>query len=233
MSITFDELKSLDPKEAGNWPMPVQFGAMGLLLVVIVALGVFYFWQPQFEELDQGVQKEEQLKQEFLEKKKKAINLEAYRQQLLEIQQSFGALLKQLPNKSEMETLLTEINQAGVGRGLLFELFKPNAEVKTSEFAEMPIQIKVSGTYHDLSAFVSDVAQLSRIVTLSDVQISAVSEQGNKPAPQKDKMGNSIVVKDVDLLVMEATIKTYRALDEAELQAIRQAELDARKKKRQ
>jgi type IV pilus assembly protein PilO len=213
MAITFDELKNLDPKEAGNWPVPVQLGSMLLLLVVVVAAGVFYFWQPQFDELEVGAQQEEQLKQEFLDKKKKAINLEAYRQQLLEIQQSFGALLKQLPNKSEMETLLTEINQAGVGRGLLFELFKPGSEVKTAEFAEMPIQIKVTGSFHDLSAFVSDVAQLSRIVTLSDVKLS--------------------VPKDPALLSMEATIKTYRTLDEAEQQAIRQAELDARKKNRQ
>lgn len=213
MAITFDELKNLDPKDAGNWPIAVQLGAMVLVMAAVVAVGVFYFWQPQFDELDVGAQKEEQLKQEFLDKKKKAINLEAYRQQLLEIQQSFGALLKQLPNKSEMETLLTEINQAGVGRGLLFELFKPGTEVKTAEFAEMPIQIKVTGSYHDLSAFVSDVAQLSRIVTLSDIKLS--------------------VPKDPALLNMEATIKTYRALDEAEQQAIRQAELEARKKKRQ
>ncbi|WP_373974383.1 type 4a pilus biogenesis protein PilO [Chitinibacter sp. SCUT-21] len=212
MAMTFDEFRNLDPKDAGNWPIPVQLGAMFLLLIIVVAAGVFYFWQPQFDELEVGTQQEEQLKQEFLDKKKRAINLEAYRQQLLEIQQSFGALLKQLPNKSEMETLLTEINQAGVGRGLLFELFKPGAEVKTSEFAEMPIQIKVTGSFHDLSAFVSDVAQLSRIVTLSDVKLS--------------------VPKDPAMLNMEATIKTYRALDEAEQQAIRQAELEARKKNR-
>jgi type IV pilus assembly protein PilO len=213
MAITIDELKNLDPKEAGSWPMPLQLASMAIVLTVVILLGVFYFWQPQFEELDAGVQREEQLKQEFLEKKKKAINLEAYREQLLEIQKSFGALLKQLPNKSEMETLLTEINQAGVGRGLLFDLFKPGAEVKTAEFAEMPIQIKVTGSYHDLSAFISDVAQLSRIVTLSDVKLS--------------------VPKDPSMLIMEATIKTYRALDDAEQQAIRQAEQEARKNKRQ
>ena len=210
--MTLDELKNLDPKEAGNWPMPIQLGTMLLVLALVLLAGYFYFWSPQLDELNVGRQKEEQLKQDFLDKKKKAINLEAYRQQLLEIQQSFGALLKQLPNKSEMETLLTEINQAGVGRGLQPELFKPGAEVKTAEFAEMPISIKVTGSYHDLAAFVSDVAQLSRIVTLSDIHLS--------------------VPKDPSALSMEATIKTYRALDEAELQSIRQAELEARKKKR-
>ncbi|QLG89720.1 type 4a pilus biogenesis protein PilO [Chitinibacter bivalviorum] len=211
--MTLDELKNLDPKDAGNWPIPVQLGAMALLAALVIGIGHYYVWQPQLDELEVGRQKEEQLKQDFLEKKKRAINLEAYRQQLLEIQQSFGALLKQLPNKSEMETLLTEINQAGVGRGLLFELFKPGVELKTAEFAEMPISIKVTGSYHDLAAFVSDVAQLSRIVTLSDIKLS--------------------VPKDPSMLTMEATIKTYRALDDAELQAIRQAELEARKKKRQ
>ncbi|WP_273432642.1 type 4a pilus biogenesis protein PilO [Chitinibacter tainanensis] len=213
MAVTLDDFKNLDPKDAGNWPLVVQLTSAVVLVAVVVAAGVFYFWQPQFDELDAGVQQEEQLKQQYLEKKKKSINLEAYRQQLLEIQQAFGALLKQLPNKSEMETLLTEINQAGVGRGLMFELFKPGSEVKTAEFAEMPINIKVTGSYHDLSAFVSDVAQLSRIVTLSDIKLS--------------------VPKDPSLLSMEATVKTYRALDEAEQQAIRQAEIEARKKNRQ
>ena len=163
------------------------------------------------DELTAAKATEEQLKVEFIDKKKRAINLAEYKQQLLEIQQSFGALLKQLPNRSEMETLLTEINQAGVGRGLLFELFKPGVEVKTAEFVEGPISIKVTGSYHDLAAFVSDIAQLSRIVILTDVKLLGAKDQ---------------------MLTMEATIKTYRALDEAELQAIQQAEAEARKKKK-
>ena len=209
--MTLDELKGLDPKDAGNWPIQVQLASLVLLLILVVGLGYYYVWGSQMEELDAGRATEEQLKTDFLDKKKRAINLAEYKQQLVEIQQSFGALLKQLPNKSEMETLLTEINQAGVSRGLLFELFKPGVEVKTSEFAEMPISIRVTGAYHDLSAFVSDVAQLSRIVTLGDVKL--------------------INPKDPSL-TMEATVKTYRALDEAELQAIRAAEAEARKKKK-
>lgn len=209
--MTLDELRQLDAKDAGNWPLPVQVACMVIVFVFILAGGYFYVWSDQLGELEAGKAKEEQLKQQFLDKKKKAINLEAYRQQLLEIQQAFGAMLKQLPNKSEMETLLTEINQAGVGRGLLFELFKPGAEIKTSEFVEQPIDIKVSGNYHDLASFVSDVAQLSRIVTLGNIQL----------APGKDGQ-----------LMMQAVIKTYRVLDEAEMQAIRQAEINARKKKR-
>lgn len=209
--MTLEELRGLDPKNAGDWPIPVKFFCMLFLFLFISAAGYFYVWDDQFIELESGKAKEEQLKQQFLEKKKQAVNLEAYRQQLLEIQQAFGAMLKQLPNKAEMETLLTEINQAGVGRGLLFELFKPRDEIKTSEFVEQPIDIRVSGSYHDLAAFVSDVAQLSRIVTLGNIQL----------VPAKDGQ-----------LTMQAVIKTYRVLDEAELQAIRQAEFEAKKKKK-
>ena len=209
--MTLDDLRNLDPKDAGNWPIQVQLGSLIVVLVLTIAAGYFYVWSAQVEELDAGKATEVQLKTEFIDKKKRAINLAEYKQQLLEIQQSFGALLKQLPNRSEMETLLTEINQAGVGRGLLFELFKPGLEIKTAEFVEAPISIKVTGSYHDLAAFVSDIAQLSRIVILSDIKLSTSKDQ---------------------LLTMEATIKTYRALDEAELQAIRQAEAEARKKKK-
>ncbi|KAF0814076.1 hypothetical protein IGB42_01756 [Andreprevotia sp. IGB-42] len=209
--MTLDELRSLNPREIGDWPLPVQMGLLVIIFALVLTGGYFYVWQGKMEELDAGIAKEEQLKQEFLDKKVKAVNLDAYKQQLLEIQQSFGALLKQLPNKSEMETLLTEVNQAGVGRGLQFELFKPGTEVKTAELAELPIDIKINGSYHDLSAFVSDVAQLSRIVTLGSVQLSA------------GKDGN---------LAMQAVAKTYRSLDDAELQAMRQAEADAKKKNR-
>ncbi|HSC80991.1 MAG TPA: type 4a pilus biogenesis protein PilO [Chitinolyticbacter sp.] len=209
--MTLDELRSLDPKDIGNWPAAAQLGLLALVFVAIVTAGHFYVWADFLTELDEGKAKEEQLKEEFKQKKAKAVNLDAYRQQLLEIQQSFGALLKQLPDKSEMETLLTEINQAGVGRGLQFELFKPGNEIKTAEFSELPISIRVIGSYHDLAAFVSDVAKLSRIVTLADI-----------------KLGNA----KGGLLTLEATVKTYRALDEAEQQAIRQAEAEAKKQRR-
>ncbi|AOY00616.1 type 4a pilus biogenesis protein PilO [Jeongeupia sp. USM3] len=210
--MTLDEIRNLDPKNVGDWPVGAQLGLLAIVFAVVIGVGYLYVWSDQMQVLDEGRAREEQLKTEFLDKKKKAVNLEAYRQQLLEIQQSFGALLKQLPNKSEMETLLTEVNQAGVGRGLQFELFKPGAEIKTAEFAELPIDIRIVGSYHDLSAFVSDVAQLSRIVTLSNIQLNSG--------------------KDPELLVMQAVAKTYRSLDDAELQAIRQAEADAKKKKR-
>jgi type IV pilus assembly protein PilO len=210
--MTLDELRNLDPKDVGNWPIAAQIGLIVLTFVLLTAGGYFYVWGSQMDELEAGRAKEEQLKTDFVDKKRKAINLAAYRQQLQDIQQSFGALLRQLPNKSEMESLLTEINQAGVGRGLFFELFKPGSEVKTSEFAELPIDIRISGSYHDLAAFVSDVAQLSRIVTLSNLQLTTT--------------------KDADILSMQAIAKTYRSLDEAELQAMHQAALDAKKKQK-
>jgi type IV pilus assembly protein PilO len=124
-------------------------------------LGYFFVLSDQLDKLHNAQQQEEQLKQTFVDKKRQAINLEALQQQLKEIQLSFGALLKQLPTKAEMDALLTEINQAGIGRGLQFDLFRPSGEVKTAEMAEVPIAIRLTGSYNDLAAFVSDVAQLA------------------------------------------------------------------------
>ncbi|GGP27854.1 type 4a pilus biogenesis protein PilO [Silvimonas amylolytica] len=210
--MTLDELRNLDPKDMGNWPRAAQIGLIVVLVVVVLVAGYFLLWSDQMDELATGQQQEEALKAQYLDKAQKAANLEAYKQQLKEIQDSFGVLLRQLPTKSEMETLLTEINQAGVGRGLQFDLFRPQAETKTAEFAEMPIDIRITGSYHDLSAFVSDVAQLSRIVTLTNIELT--------------------VPKSPDTLAMAAVVKTYRALDDAEQQQVRQAEVDAKKRTR-
>lgn len=211
--MTLDELRNLDPKEMANWPAPVQLSALLMLIIAVVAAGYFALLSGQMEVLEQGKAQEEELKSAFIDKKTKAMNLDAYRQQLAEIQESFGALLKQLPSKAEMETLITEINQSGVGRGLQFELFKPSpAEVKTAEFAERPIELKIIGGYHDLAAFASDVSQLSRIVTLKNLQI-ALPESSN------------------GLLSMQAVASTYRSLDAEEAVEIRKAEAAAKKKK--
>ncbi|QNM99040.1 type 4a pilus biogenesis protein PilO [Chitinimonas koreensis] len=217
--MTLDELRRLDPKDIANWPGPAQLIFLAILIVAIVVLGYFGVLAGQSEVLDQGRAREEELKQAFLDKKVKAVNLDAYRQQLAEIQESFGALLKQLPSKAEMETLITEINQAGVGRGLQFELFRPTpTEVRTTEFAERPIDIKLTGSYHDLAAFASDVAQLSRIVTIDEIQLTA-------PAPTQVKEAAA------GALTLQAVAKTYRALDAEEAIAVRKAEADAKKKK--
>ena len=192
-----DDLRTLDPKQPGNWPWPVKAGALVLLFVAIQVAAYFVFWQSQSDEIEKGRQEVEKQKATFLEKKKLAVNLEAYKQQRVEIEQSFGALLKQLPNKSEMDALLIDINQAGLGRGLAFELFRPAEKENFTEFyAELPVSIRVTGNYHDLGAFASDVAKMPRIVLLTDLKID----------PPKD-----------GTLTMEAVAKTYRYLDEEEI----------------
>jgi type IV pilus assembly protein PilO len=192
-----DDLRMLDPKQPGNWPWPVKAGAMVVLFIAVQVAAYFLFWQSQSEQIEKGRQEVEKQKVTFLDKKKLAVNLEAYKQQRVEIEQAFGALLKQLPNKSEMDALLIDINQAGLGRGLAFELFRPAEKENFTEFyAELPVNIKVTGNYHDLGAFASDVAKMPRIVLLTDLKID----------PPKD-----------GTLTMEAVAKTYRYLDEEEI----------------
>jgi type IV pilus assembly protein PilO len=204
-----DDLNKLNLREIGIWPAPFKIAAMVILFALIVTAGYFLVWRDQFDQLDRARQEEQKLRNEFLEKKKQAVNLDLYRQQLAEIEQAFGALVRQLPNKSEMDALITDINQAGLGRGLEFELFKPGQETIKGEIAELPIAIKVSGDYHDLGRFASDIAQLPRIVNLRDINIS----------PAKDGK-----------LIMEATAVTYRYLDEEELAAQRKAAREAKQK---
>ncbi|HEV8259756.1 MAG TPA: type 4a pilus biogenesis protein PilO [Burkholderiales bacterium] len=205
--MTFDDLRRLDPRDIGSWPVVPKLGALVILLLLIVFAGYWFDWKNQLEELAQARDKEQELRTAFLDKQKQAVNLEAYRKQLTEIEESFGEMLKQLPNKSEMEALLTDINQAGLGRGLQFELFRPAQKENMSEFyAELPITIKLTGKYHDIGAFASDVSQLSRIVTLNDIAL----------APNKD--GD---------LVLDAVAKTFRYLDEGEVAAQRKAARDA------
>ena len=201
--MTLDDLRRLDPKNIGSWPLGPKLGTLIILLAIIIFVSYWFDWQHQMEELDSHRSKEAQLRQTFLEKKRQAINLDAYRKQLEDIEKSFGALLKQLPSKSEMDALLTDINQAGLGRGLQFELFKPAASEAMSEFyAELPIQLKISGGYHDFGAFATDISKLSRIVTLNDIGLAAGKD---------------------GLITMDSVAKTYRYLDEEEVAAQRKA----------
>jgi type IV pilus assembly protein PilO len=196
--MTLDELRRLNPRDIGSWPVLPKLGALLLLVILIMVAGYWFDWANQWDELTAARTKESSLRDQFLDKKRQAINLEAYRKQLADIEQSFGAMLKQLPNKSEMEALLSDINQAGLGRGLQFELFKPAPQEVMSDFyAELPITIKLAGNYHDIGHFASDVSQLSRIVTLNNIALS------------NDKEGK---------LVMDATARTYRYLDDEEIQ---------------
>lgn len=200
--MTLDDLRRLDPKKIGSWPVLPKLGVLLLALALIMFFSYWFDWQHQLEQITAERQKEEGLRSTFLDKKKVAIDLPAYRKQLDDIEKSFGALLKQLPGKSEMDALLTDINQAGLGRGLQFELFKPAAQESTRDFyAELPITIRVTGNYHDMGAFASDIGKLSRIVTLNDIAITTVK----------------------DGLALDATAKTFRYLDDAEIAQQRRA----------
>jgi type IV pilus assembly protein PilO len=191
------ELRQLDINQAGNWPVAFKVAALAILFVAIIVAGHLMVWQEQIETLENIQAQEETLKNTYLAKKRSAVNLPALRLQLKDIEQSLHSLLKQLPDKSEMEALLVDINQAGLGRGLQFELFKPAAKETIHTFyAELPVSIRVTGGYHDIGAFTSDVAQLSRIVTLNDISVT----------PGTDGK-----------LVLDAVAKTFRYLDEEEI----------------
>ncbi|MBV8031790.1 MAG: type 4a pilus biogenesis protein PilO [Betaproteobacteria bacterium] len=198
-----EEFKRTNWQDPGTWHFAPKILVLLAILVGLPVAGYFADTQGQIEELERGAAEETKLKDEYVDKKKQAINLDLHRQQLREIETQFGAMLRQLPNKSQMDALLVDINQAGLGRGLQFELFKPAAGENTREFiAELPIQVKVVGTYHDMGAFASDVGQLSRIVTLNDVSIQATKD---------------------GILMMDATARTFRYLDDEEVAAQRKA----------
>lgn len=204
LQTLISDFRTLDPKDPGLWPvLPRIIILIGILLLVLL-LGWWFGWRVQFEELDTKQQQETSLKDEWRTKKAQAVNLDEYQKQLAEINRSFGALLKQLPNASEMESLLVDINQAGLGRGLQFDLFKPGTEMMRDFYAELPITVKLSGSYHDLGAFTGDIAKLPRIVTLNDIDVTTTKEGG---------------------LGMSATAKTFRYLDEAEIARQRKEKL--------
>lgn len=210
MKSLIEQFKGLNPQDPGVWP-PVPKALLLLALFIGLLVGAYFLdWQGQLEQLDAGVAQEAKLKEAYKSKKQQAVNLDLYRQQLREIDRSFGALLKQLPNRSQMDALLVDINQAGLGRGLQFELFKPAAgEIKREFYAELPIQIRVLGNYHDIGAFASDIGGLSRIVTLNDIALTKTGQGA---------------------LVLNATAKTFRYLDEEEVAAQRRAKRGVRKR---
>lgn len=192
-----NDFRFMNPNDPGAWPLIPKITVLFGLLLVILLAGWWFLWSDQLIELETKQREEETLKQQYLEKKRQAVNLDLYIQQLAEIDRSFGALLKQLPNKSEIEALLIEVNQAGLGRGLQFELFRPGQEQIKDFYAELPIAVKINGSYHDFGAFAADIAKLPRIVTLNNISISPAREGG--------------------VLSLDATTKTFRYLDEEEI----------------
>lgn len=199
------QFRSLNPNEPGQWPLLPKIVTWGAVAAVMVALGWFMLLAAAHDELDVERAKEPTLKVEYRNKLAQAVNLAELRKQKLRVEEYVNQLEKQLPGKAEMDALLSDINQAGLGRGLQFELFKPGQVVVKDYYAELPIAIKVSGRYHDIGAFTSDIANLSRIVTLHNLNITT---------PQRDATG---------ALAMEATARTYRYLDAAELDEIKRA----------
>lgn len=193
------QFQNLNPRDPGAWPPLPQAIMLLAILVGLVALGYFLDWQDQMNELEAGRAQEAKLKDEYVAKQQQAINLDLFRQQLREIDSSFGALLKQLPNRSQMDALLVDINQAGLGRGLQFDLFRPAPqETKREFYAELPVTLRLNGSYHDMGQFASDIGQLSRIVTLNDIGLTAAKD---------------------GLLTMDVTAKTFRYLDDEEVAA--------------
>jgi type IV pilus assembly protein PilO len=203
-----DDFRFLNPNDPAAWPpIPKMTVLAGIFLALVVA-GWWFLWSDQLVELETKQKEEEALKLQYLDKKKQAVNLDLYIEQLAEIDRSFGALLKQLPNKSEIEALLIEVNQAGLGRGLQFDLFRPGAEQVKDFYAELPIAVKINGGYHDFGAFAADIAKLPRIVTLNNIAI----------VPGKD-----------GALTLDAITKTFRYLDEEEVAKQKKAAQGAKK----
>jgi type IV pilus assembly protein PilO len=197
-----DQFKNVNWRDLPNAPPAPKILALVALLIAVVAAGFYFYWMPLQEELDKAKAEEDKLKKEYLDKKKQAVNLPELKKQLVQVGQYVATLEKQLPSKSEMDALLTDINQAGLGRGLQFELFRPGSVNVKEYYAELPIAVHVTGNYHDLGAFASDIANLSRIVTLNDMSISATA---------------------TGVLGMDTTAKTFRYLDQEEVAASRKA----------
>jgi type IV pilus assembly protein PilO len=197
-----EELRALDPRDPGRWPLAVLAGAVAAAFLVLSGAGIYLLvWQEQRPRLQQFADEETKLRGEFREKHAKAVNLEIYKQQLKDIERSFGALLRQLPGKTEVPSLLVDISQTGLAAGLEEKLFQPQPEQKKDFYAELPIKIRLTGSYHQFGEFVSGIAALPRIVTLHDIDIKS----DNKDA--------------YDQLSLELTAKTYRYMDEDEIAA--------------
>jgi type IV pilus assembly protein PilO len=196
MSIV-DDLRALDMNDPGRWPLPIRLVAVGLAFVAVLGFGIYMFViQDEKPLLDRAKQEESELRTTFEDRQRKAANFDAYRTQLAEIERDFGAMLRQLPGKTEVPSLLTDIAQTALGAGLEEQLFQPTGEIQKDFYAEQPIKLRYSGSYHELGNFVSGIAALPRIVTLHDISIH-----------HDDK-------KPVDELTFDVTAKTYRYLDE-------------------
>lgn len=215
MSNFLEDIRNLDPNDVGRWPTAIRLGAIGLIFVVGACLMVYFLaWKPNKPELDSARAEEAKLLDTFTTKARKAANLDAYKAQLQEIERSFGAMLRKLPNKAEVPNLLTDISQQGAGAGLDQKLFQPNAQVNKDFYAELPIKMRLTGSFHSIGAFVSGIAALPRIVTLHNLEITPVNK------------GTA-----ADQLQLDVIAKTYRYLDDGEQAAAKPAAKPGTKKR--
>jgi type IV pilus assembly protein PilO len=208
MNLTFlEELRDLDPRDPGRWPLAARAGAVGVTFLVLTLLLVYLFvWSSVRPELQSKERQEQSLRQEFQQKHAQAVNLKVYRQQLKDLQRSFGALLRQLPGKTEVPNLLVDISQTALAAGLQQKLFQPEAEQDKDFYAVLPIKMVLTGGYHQFGEFVSGIAALPRIVTLGDIDIKPTAGSGGKAGGYDD-------------LTLTVTAKTYRYLDADEMAA--------------
>ena len=215
MSNFLEDIRNLDPNDVGRWPAAIRLGAIGLIFVVGACLMVYFLaWKPNKPDLDSARAEEAKLLDTFTTKARKAANLDAYKAQLQEIESSFGAMLRKLPNKAEVPNLLTDISQQGAGAGLDQKLFQPNAQVNKDFYAELPIKMRLTGSFHSIGAFVSGIAALPRIVTLHNIEITPVSK-----------------TTGADQLQLDVIAKTYRYLDDEEQAAAKPAAKPGTKKR--
>lgn len=212
--MNLNDLRNLDVSDIGSWPIPMKLLLAAIICVAILGLGYWYWIEDDRQSLAGEEKTELELRETFLKKKALAVNLSAYKLQMKEMEESFGVMLRQLPNKTEIPELLIDITQAGIGRGLQFVLFKPQKENVADFYAILPIDIKIIGNYHDLGEFVSDLAALPRIVSLGDISIAPTGK--NRPGK----------------LLMTATAMTYRYLEEEEIQAQRNAKKNKKSRRR-
>lgn len=196
--MNVSDLNNLNLGELAQAPAAIKGVVAGFIILIILGVGYYMAWSPALDELESAKQEEQTLRQTYTSKKRQAIHYEAYKQRLADTEKSLSALLRQLPNKAEMDDLLADVNQVGIGRGLEFDLFRPGNEIRADFYATLPVAIKVSGGYHDLGNFVSDVARLPRVVTIHNINLTP------------DKTGR---------IMMDATVRTYRYLDESEMSA--------------
>lgn len=208
------DLNNLDLSNVGSWPTAIKGALIAIVAVAVLTLGYFLDVQTQQDDLSRITNEEKNLKEDFERKQAKAANLDAYKAQMVEMEDSFGAMIRQLPSKTEVEDLLVDISQTGLASGIEFQLFKPLAEKHIEFYAELPITLKMIGTYHQFGEFVSGIAALPRIVTLENISITTGGSGKSK-----------------DSLTMDVTAKTYRYLDESEVSSKRK-DLKKRKKRK-